>query len=243
MKIDTYFMFFFLLVFATWSAHAQTIVSFDGSNLKEADPVTDEFVGVTFENTIFVLPDVPKVAFSGPGGVPDVVSNPELGFKGPFVSPNTEMLPETVVINFDEPANFVSFLVADLDPADTLTTVGFDVNGMALGKLILNGQSPGAGNGIATFVSLTWTNIARLELRLVNTNNPEGGRWGLDRLEFTLGTFLGDINQDGNIDLLDVAPFVELLTNGKFQEEADINQDGVLDLLDVAPFVELLTDG
>ena len=54
---------------------------------------------------------------------------------------------------------------------------------------------------------------------------------------------LGDVNLDGSVDLLDVEPFVDLLTNGEFQNEADINQDGVVDLLDVAPFVGLLTGG
>ena len=54
---------------------------------------------------------------------------------------------------------------------------------------------------------------------------------------------LGDVNQDGNVDLLDVEPFVDLLTSGGFLREADINGDGVVDLLDVAPFVELLTGG
>ncbi len=50
----------------------------------------------------------------------------------------------------------------------------------------------------------------------------------------------GDVNQDGVVDLLDVAPFTELLTNGQFQAEADINQDGTVDLLDVKPFVSIL---
>ena len=54
---------------------------------------------------------------------------------------------------------------------------------------------------------------------------------------------LGDVNRDGSVDLLDVAPFVERLILGKFQIEADVNQDGVVDLLDVAPFVDLLTRG
>ena len=54
---------------------------------------------------------------------------------------------------------------------------------------------------------------------------------------------IGDINLDGIINLLDVLPFVELLTNARFQMEADINQDGVVDLLDVAPFVDLLAGG
>ncbi|MEM9410378.1 MAG: dockerin type I repeat-containing protein [Planctomycetota bacterium] len=51
---------------------------------------------------------------------------------------------------------------------------------------------------------------------------------------------LGDVNLDGEINLLDVAPFVELLANGGFQNEADLNQDGVLNLLDVASFVDAL---
>ena len=54
---------------------------------------------------------------------------------------------------------------------------------------------------------------------------------------------IGDVNLDGEVNLLDVAPFVELLTANEFQIEADINQDGSLDLLDIAPFVALLTGG
>ena len=33
----------------------------------------------------------------------------------------------------------------------------------------------------------------------------------------------GDVNRDGNINLLDIAPFVELVISGEYQEEADIN--------------------
>ena len=54
---------------------------------------------------------------------------------------------------------------------------------------------------------------------------------------------VGDVNCDGEVNLLDVAPFVELLSNGGFSEKADINQDGSLDLLDVSPFVALLSGG
>ena len=52
---------------------------------------------------------------------------------------------------------------------------------------------------------------------------------------------LGDVNLDGVVNLLDVQPFVDLLTSGGYQADADINQDGVVDLLDVLPFVDLLT--
>ncbi len=59
----------------------------------------------------------------------------------------------------------------------------------------------------------------------------------------TVAFALGDVNQDGVISLLDVDPFVALLTGGGFQCEADINQDGVVSLLDVNPFVTILTGG
>ena len=50
----------------------------------------------------------------------------------------------------------------------------------------------------------------------------------------------GDVNQDGEINLLDVGPFVDTLANGEFTCEADLNEDGSVDLLDVGPFVDLL---
>ncbi len=54
------------------------------------------------------------------------------------------------------------------------------------------------------------------------------------------GVLLGDVNLDGVVNLLDVAPFVDLITSATFQVEADINEDGFVDLLDVAPFIAIL---
>ena len=52
------------------------------------------------------------------------------------------------------------------------------------------------------------------------------------------------ISGAGTINLLDVGPFVDALTNGGEQVcQADINGDGVVDLLDVGPFVDLLLGG
>ena len=55
---------------------------------------------------------------------------------------------------------------------------------------------------------------------------------------------VGDVNCDGNIDLLDVPPFVDILTGVlPSTPKADINGDGAVDLLDVGPFVDLLGGG
>ena len=51
---------------------------------------------------------------------------------------------------------------------------------------------------------------------------------------------IGDLSGDGEITLLDVAPFVQAIQDGKFNCEADINEDGNVDLLDVNPFITLL---
>lgn len=54
---------------------------------------------------------------------------------------------------------------------------------------------------------------------------------------------LGDVNLDGAVNLLDVGPFVDLISAGGFQAEADINQDDAVNLLDVGPFVAILAGG
>ncbi|MEM9412474.1 MAG: dockerin type I domain-containing protein, partial [Planctomycetota bacterium] len=53
---------------------------------------------------------------------------------------------------------------------------------------------------------------------------------------------IGDVNIDGEINLLDVAPFIERLSALNYQCEADINGDRKVDLLDVDPFVDLLAN-
>ena len=50
----------------------------------------------------------------------------------------------------------------------------------------------------------------------------------------------GDVNMDGVVNLLDVAPFVDAVSTGTFIAEADVNCDGAVNLLDVEPFVILL---
>ena len=65
----------------------------------------------------------------------------------------------------------------------------------------------------------------------------------IDVLACAAEVLCGDVNLDGVVNLLDVAPFVDLISNGGFQLEADINGDGSVDLLDIGPFVEKLSGG
>ena len=53
---------------------------------------------------------------------------------------------------------------------------------------------------------------------------------------------LGDVNRDGTVDFLDIAPFITLLTDGEFQAEADIDQNGEVNFEDILPFIGILSD-
>ena len=54
------------------------------------------------------------------------------------------------------------------------------------------------------------------------------------------GILLGDINCDGAVNLLDVQPFVELLSSGEFNAKGDFDGDGINTLLDVSGFIAAL---
>lgn len=112
------------------------------------------------------------------------------------------------------------------------------IQGMVDGSLTNNGfLLKGAQEGAPGDAVNVLGSAARVTTR-------EGGRAAQLIVDFETGDFiLGDVNQDGSVDLLDVSPFVELLVSGGFQSEADINGDGEVNLLDVSPFVDLLTGG
>ena len=58
-----------------------------------------------------------------------------------------------------------------------------------------------------------------------------------------IDTILGDVNQDGVVNFLDISLFISVLSSGEFQAEADCNEDGEVSFLDIAPFIEILARG
>ena len=80
-----------------------------------------------------------------------------------------------------------------------------------------------------------------IQARAIDSTGMAGNTSNLVMLEFEVDFILGDVNQDGAVNLLDVQPFVELLSSGDFQVEADTNGDGAVNLLDVASFIDLLS--
>lgn len=56
-----------------------------------------------------------------------------------------------------------------------------------------------------------------------------------------LDLLLGDVNQDGVVNFLDISPFISILSTGDFLAEADINQDQEVNFLDISPFIARLS--
>ena len=54
---------------------------------------------------------------------------------------------------------------------------------------------------------------------------------------------LGDVDMNGAVDFFDIQPFIDLLSNQMFQDEADINGDGTVDFFDIQPFIDILSAG
>jgi len=76
------------------------------------------------------------------------------------------------------------------------------------------------------------------QLRVSNDNgfaNDYGLAWRGD-----LVATLGDCNLDGVVDFQDIDPFIVILINGTYLEQADCNQDGVVDFSDIPAFITIL---
>ena len=67
-----------------------------------------------------------------------------------------------------------------------------------------------------------------------------GSAFNLDNFSLD-DLFLGDVNQDGALNFLDISAFVSILTTGDYSAEADIDGDGVVNFLDISRFVALLS--
>ena len=129
--------------------------------------------------------------------------------------------------------------------SDSLVTTGPLIigNGVTLKINLVGEVEPSPGNAYNVL------NVAAVvgEFEFLDLPELQEGHWELDSL-YESGmirvveqdVLLGDINLDGAVNLLDVGPFVSLVSSGGYQAEADTNQDGVVNLLDVDPFVAVL---
>ena len=119
--------------------------------------------------------------------------------------------------------------------------IGFEATAGVTYWLSIDGQTFADTDDAWFWGSLSTTGNANTSADLGNSWNEFGQSATMVLTGVVdLGDIPGDVNCDGSVDLLDVAPFIDLLSKGGFSSKADINEDGSVDLLDVTPFVELL---
>ena len=94
---------------------------------------------------------------------------------------------------------------------------------------------------------------AEMREALTETGHPQGngGNIGpfpdmVEAANYIINNFepactLGDVDLNGTVDFLDIAPFIAVLFGGTNQCEADCDQNGVVGFLDIAPFITILS--
>ena len=151
-----------------------------------------------------------------------------------------------------DPAGWTSLEQQDLPdfPAGTGTGTGWEESGgsgtAALAELFLQDSS-----AFATGASVSLGNAFNPAVfgsgqdgDLSLTIHTAGGAQLEAAIEYvSTSVLLGDVNLDGEVNGLDVDPFVDRLLNGPDQAEADMNQDGTVNGLDVDPFVAAIVGG
>jgi len=87
--------------------------------------------------------------------------------------------------------------------------------------------------------------VITLTGNFVTTQMTDFGLLGLDATLVATGgvpdpPLLGDVNLDGAVTFADIPPFIALLQNGAFQDEADVNVSGSVNFADIPPFIAVL---
>ena len=132
------------------------------------------------------------------------------------------------------PGTFEVYLQSDTDPnfaTQTLLVSGGDafdyrINGNTdiVNVLFRNANNPGGVVDNSLYIDDIYINPSEVDLTMPFT--PLN---------------LGDINLDGAVNFLDIAPFIAILSNSSFQVEADINKSGAVDFFDISPFIAVLS--
>ncbi len=183
-----------------------------------------------------------------PAANPTENANLTIGF--PF-DPNTANQTVEVYFNpdFEPVAGPSSF---GFESFTSLPNTGSgDVHGFAANPL-----HPVVGHAPYIAVPLGYVSgdLLASEMTFVNTSFVDLGltegtyAWSFENNEVTLTivvalglpTLLGDCNLDGEVNFLDITPFLNTLSSGHYLSEADCNQDGEVNFFDIAAFVAIL---
>ena len=153
---------------------------------------------------------------------------------------------ETVTFTFDHAVQFTEIELESVLPADSfdvlvdgvpvLETTGDDAT-LDLGGLA--GLTIAAGSEITFAVD----GIFAPDLTDLPSTSIRIETFTVDVVAAPTPPLLGDVNLDGDVNFMDIPPFIALLISGDFQAEGDINLDDEVSFLDIPPFISILIAG
>lgn len=147
---------------------------------------------------------------------------------------------------FQNAAEVTTDLIIGLTASNLLGEWGLTDGAIDNDPFLDLGYDPGAGSGAFLFGSIEFNAVAGGDVTLIAGPNDLGVAHNYDLIDVTVAAanihviLPGDVNLDGAVNLLDVQPFVNLLSSGNYSAEADCNYDGTFNLLDVSPFIDKL---
>ncbi len=201
--------------------------------------------GQTVEVPVFLV----QTGTPTPGGDLNVDGIVSMGVQLEFNSDEGS----TTVVSVNQESSFVELLLVEIENTDGQAAfagaIGFTESPLTGSSILLGTFTFQPGDmGNATLVTATLPDILPIQGPFViSGSNPPvvldsmiGN--SIATAIVTSSFELGDVNRDGSINLLDIAPFVDLISSGMFQCEADLNSDGLVNLLDVGPFVDVLSN-
>jgi len=74
----------------------------------------------------------------------------------------------------------------------------------------------------------------------VNVNIARAQKYAIDYFDDIENEIVGDLNNDGNLNILDLVSLVNLVLSENYESSADFNQDGTLNILDIVSLVNLI---
>ena len=145
-------------------------------------------------------------------------------------------------INIEE-ADQAAF-VASLEDGFTFTITVFDDN-------TVEASTTGLSTDLAvarTEINNTDPNFDAFLMNGIGLNGSvQGGTAEMTISEVTLEAttgmvtvMKGDVDRNGVVDFLDIAPFIAVLSSGGNQAEADVDCNGAVEFLDIQPFINIL---
>lgn len=132
-------------------------------------------------------------------------------------------------VSFDGNVTFVTIKDFNGLSIDLLTNVSVTNNSSIYQRMVLN--APVVANNQPVFA-----------FRLDDFEGNDSVRFDNVLITGTpiSGSLCGDVNLDGSVTFLDIAPFIAILSANGFQAEADCDKDGDVDFLDINPFIQIL---